>query len=326
MADRQQDRNPSYGIFGLNNPGSQQAGGAEQGQSYAPSPGQPIYVQVPPPPPQGVAGTRTTFWLVLVLLVLSGVNLYLGITTRQQLNETATKQSDQLDLLTRRMDSSDERYAQLRGQFQVATERLGLTQQELGRARALAGNIQKEQQQAVQQLNAAIARKASAEEVDKLEAEATTKFGALSTDIAGTQKDLDATKEALRTAKGELTGAIARTHDELVVLARRTDRDYFEFNLGQKGAKQKVGTVLIELRKTDAKKNLYTVNLYFDDKRTERKDKAINEPVYFLVQGAGSALELVVNRLGKNSVAGYISTPKGLFANTPNVLASRPGV
>lgn len=325
MADSQQDRNPSYGIFGLNSPGAQPAGSTEQGQTYAPGPGQPIYVQVPSPPARGGMGGAVIFWLGLVLLGVSGVNLYLGITTRKQLNETASKHADQLDLLTRRMNSSEERYAQLRGQFQVTTDRLGLTQQELARARNLAGNIQKEQQQAVQQLSAAISAKASTDQVDKLQAEATTKFGALSSDITGTQKDLDATKEALRAAKGELTGAIARTHDELVALARRSDRDYFEFNLAQKGAKQKVGTVTIELRKTDTKKNLYTVSLYFDDKRAERKDKAINEPVYFLIQGASSAVELVVNKLGKNSVGGYLSAPKGLFQNTPNVLAARPG-
>jgi len=46
--------------------------------------------------------------------------------------------------------------------------------------------------------------------------------------------------------------------------------------------------------------------------------------VYFYVQGAPSALELVVNKMGKDSISGYISTPKGFFPNATNVLASRP--
>ena len=262
---------------------------------------------------------------MIVLLILSGINLYLGITTRQHFNEHATKQADQLDLLTRRMDSSDARYAQLRGQFQVTSEKLGLTEQELSRARSLAVNVQKQQQESTQQLSEAIAKKASADEVNKLQADSTAKFGSLSGDIAGTRADLEATKQALTGAKGELSGAIARTHDELVALAHRTDRDYFEFSLGRKSARQKMGTVMLELTKTNPKKNQFTVNLYFDDKRTERKDKAINEPVYFYVQGASSALELVVNKLGKDSISGYISAPKGFFASTPNVLSARPG-
>jgi len=215
----------------------------------------------------------------------------------------------------------------LRGQFQVTSEKLGLTEQELARAHAVAADIQKRQQQAVQQLNAAIAKKASADEMNKLEADSNAKIGGLSTDLAGTRKDLDATKSefanALSGTKGELSGAIARTHDELVALAHRTDRDYFEFNLGKKRT-QKVGTVTLQLQKTDTKKNVFTVNLLFDDKSHVHRDRAMDEPVYFYVQGASSALELVVNKMGKDSISGYISTPKGFFPNASNVLAARP--
>jgi len=266
-------------------------------------------------------------WLVGLLLALSVVNLILVLYSRSELKAIAAKQSDQLDLLTRRMDNSDERYAQLRGQFQVTSEKLGLTEQELARAHAVAADIQKRQQQAVQQLNAAIAKKASADEMNKLQADSNAKIGGLSTDLAGTRKDLESTKSefanALSGTKGELSGAIARTHDELVALAHRTDRDYFEFNLAKKHT-QKVGTVTLQLQKTDTKKNVFTVNLLFDDKSHVHRDRAMDEPVYFYVQGASSALELVVNKMGKDSVSGYISTPKGFFPSATNVLAARP--
>ena len=98
------------------------------------------------------------------------------------------KQADEANLLTRRLDSSDERYAQLRGQFQVTSEKLGLTQQELARAHALAADIQKQQQAAVTQLNAAIAQKASADDVNKLQADSNTKISGLNTDLAGTSR------------------------------------------------------------------------------------------------------------------------------------------
>ena len=260
--------------------------------------------------------------LVAILLVISGVNLYLVITARH----SASRQTNQLDLLARRLDSSDDRYAQLRGQFQVTSEKLGLTQEELTRARDLAANIQKRQQETVTKLNKAIAQKASAEDLNKLEADANTKIGGLSTDLAGTKKDLGDLSGALGSTKGELSGAIARTHDELLMLAHRTDRDYFEFKVSKKGAPQRVGHVTIELKKTDTKRNTFTVNLRFDDKVTERKDKAAMEPVTFYMQGASSACELVVNKLSKDNIAGYISAPKGFFSGTPSVLARRPGV
>ena len=125
--------------------------------------------------------------------------------------------------------------------------------------------------------------------------------------------------------KGEVVPATARTHEELVALAHRADRDYFEFNLSHPKAQQKVGTVTIELDKTDTKRNVFTVNLVFDDKPHVYRDEAMNKPVYFYVQGASSAEELVVNKLGKDSIAGYISTPRGFFPSTPNVPTIRPG-
>jgi len=314
------DKTPGPGtMFGLNEP-VQSAPATPAGAPQV------VYVQAPPPgaAPSSGGGLR---WLVGLLLALSVVNLILVLYSRSELKTIASKQADQLDLLTRRMDNSDERYAQLRGQFQVTSEKLGMTEQELSRAHAVAADIAKKQQQAVQQLNAAIARKASTDDMNKLEADSNAKLGGLSSDLAGTRKDLDATKSefanALSGTKGELSGAIARTHDELVALAHRTDRDYFEFNLAKKRT-QKVGTVTMQLQKTDTKKNVFTVNLLFDDKSHVHRDRAMDEPVYFYVQGAASALELVVNKMGKDSISGYISTPKGFFPNATNVLAARP--
>jgi len=308
-------------MFGLNEPTQS---GAPASAANNP---QVVYVQSPASGPASSASSGMR-WLVGLLLALSVANLILVLYTLNSFKTVASKQSDELDLLTRRMDTSDERYAQLRGQFQVTSEKLGMTEQELERAHEVAADIQKKQQQAVQQLNAAIAKKASAEEVNKVQADENAKIGGLSTDLAGTKKDLDTTKSefanALSGTKGELSGAIARTHDELVALAHRTDRDYFEFNAG-KHRDQKVGTVTVQLQKTDTKKNIFTVNLVFDDKPHVHRDRAMDDPVYFYVQGAPSALELVVNKMGKDSVSGYISTPKGFFPNATNVLAARPG-
>src|SRR5208282_2457302 len=128
--------------------------------------------------------------------------------------------------------------------------------------------------------------KASADEVNKLQADSNTKIGGLSTDLAGTKQDLASTKSeftnALTGTKGELNGAIARTHDELVALAHKGDRDYFEFSLPRKKAQQKIGTITLELEKTDPKRNVFSFYLVADDKRIYRPNKAMNEPVYLI--------------------------------------------
>ncbi|MGH9377981.1 MAG: hypothetical protein ACRD1I_04205 [Terriglobia bacterium] len=294
---------------------------------YPSQPGQapnaPQYVYVPAPPGSTTSGSGWMKWLLIILLIVAVVSLVLGVTQGSKFGKLLNQQADQINLLTRRADASDQRYADLSSKFQVTAERLGLTQQELQRARKLAANTVKQQQQAVQRLNSAIAEKASAQQLNQLQSTATSKFGELSGNIAGTQKDLDATKEALTGAKGELSGAIARTHDELVALAHRTDRDYFEFH-ANKGARQKMGSLQMQLLKTNTKHNLFTVNLFFDDKVSQRKNEAIDEPVFFYMQGAASALELVVNKVGKNTISGYVSAPKGFISNAPSVLSARP--
>jgi hypothetical protein len=356
MPDKEDKRDIGHAMFGFNEPSPKrsdpsqppaapepaatQAGpaqGAPQGQpgpgQPPPPPGQPqyIYVQAPPtqqaPPPvaQTAQGPSKLLIGVLALLViLSGVNLYLALSQRSRFGKALAADANHLTVLTQRMDSSDDRYAQLKGQFDVTSQKLGMTQAELARARRLTARIQKQQRAAVHQLNTAIQTKASAQELNKFQSDANNKFGNLSGGIAGNKKDLEATKEALSGAKGELSGAIARTHDELVALAHRTDRDYFEFNLQRRHDRKKIGSIMIELLRTNRKQNVYTIDLFFDDKRTQRKNMALDQPVYFYVQGAPTALELVVNKLDKNRISGYVSAPKGFMKNTPNVLTARP--
>lgn len=309
----------SAGTSGSGDPGGQPPSPPPQQPAYR-QPASPQYVYVPNPPSPPKSSLK---WLLVVALAVAVVALILALMQRAKFSAQLLKQSDQIRSLTHRANSGDERYAQLSAKFEVTAERLGLTQKELGRARQLAVNIEKQQQQSVRELNSAIAQKASSTQVSQLASASSQKFGQLSGSIAGTQKDLDATKEALTGAKGELSGAIARTHGELVALAHRTDRDYFEFQV-RKGARQRIGSLQVQLLKTSTKHNNFTVNLFFDDKVSQRKDEAIDEPVFFYMEGAPSALELVVNKLGKNVIAGYVSAPKGFITNAANVLSARP--
>lgn len=276
----------------------------------------------------GDDGTRESVWsspggmaqifLDAVLIIMSCVSLYWGATTRTRLDESASLQAEQYNLMSRRLDSSDEQFARVSGELKVTSEKLGLTTEELARAKSLTASIRKQQQQAVSQLNDALAQKASAEDMSRMQADADQRMSTLS-------GDLIRTNEALTGTKGELSGAIARTHDELITLAHKTDRDYYEFKLSRKGAKEKVGGVTIQLDKTDTKRNRFTVYLNFDDKRVQQRDRGFMEPVLFYVGGASSPVELVVNKLGKASISGYLSTPRGLYAGMPNVLSERPG-
>jgi hypothetical protein len=124
--------------------------------------------------------------------------------------------------------------------------------------------------------------------------------------------------------KGDLNGhstLIARNSDELEILKHKGDRNYYEFTL-VKGQKQQVGTVSLTLKRADAKRSRYTLSVLSDDKTYEKKDKSLNEPLQFLSGKNPMLFEIVVNNVSaKNTVTGYLSTPKS--APAPAVVAER---
>jgi len=132
--------------------------------------------------------------------------------------------------------------------------------------------------------------------------------------VAKTQNDLASAISQLTSMKGDLSdhsSLIARNHDELEVLKHKGDRNYYEFTL-VKGQKKPVGTISMELKKADAKKSRFTVTVYADDKNYEKKDRNLNEPLQFYAGKDPLLFEVVVNAVSaKNTVTGYLSTPKG---------------
>jgi len=137
------------------------------------------------------------------------------------------------------------------------------------------------------------------------------------TQVASTRSELDKTIGDLKKVTGDLgvqSGYIATNGKELSALKRLGERNYFEFNLAKAKTPQKVGDITLLLKKTDQKKNKYTVEISADDKKTEKRDKNVNEPVQFYVAKARQPYELVVNEIGKDVIKGYLATPKDQIA------------
>ncbi len=136
--------------------------------------------------------------------------------------------------------------------------------------------------------------------------------------VESTRSELEKTIGNLKKVTGDLgeqSGYIATNTKELAALKRFGERNYFEFNLAKTKTPQKVGNdVTLLLKKTDQKRNKYTVEVFADDKRTEKKDRNINEPVQFYVAKARQPYELVVNEVGKDTIKGYLATPKDQIA------------
>jgi predicted nucleic acid-binding Zn-ribbon protein len=258
----------------------------------------------------------TPRWIaVLFALLIAGVGLvaYAGHSVQGRLEQELSKNEEQNKILSAQLEQANTRIADLKGQLEVTSQKVGMTQAELAEARSRAEAIRKQQVASDLKLTDQIsaAQKASDE-----------KIGVVATDVTGAKKDIDATRSDLEATKtkleraagdmGVMSGLIARNHDDLEELRRRGDRNYYEFTIKKSKTPEHVGPVQIALNKTDQKKNKYTITVLADDKSIEKKDKTSGEPVQFYVKGSQrlTPYEIVVFDVNKNQITGYLSTPK----------------
>ena len=68
--------------------------------------------------------------------------------------------------------------------------------------------------------------------------------------------------------------------------------------------------VMVEHRGANSKRGNFSIALYVDDMRVEKKNRSINEPIYFYTRTNRQPLELVINKITKDTVVGYLSVPK----------------
>jgi len=227
------------------------------------------------------------------------------------------------DLLQHRLKAlDDEISAAMKGANATTTSALKRTQAEaLKQSQELAKRLQDQQLQVASQIgdlkeatNTADSKiSAVSSDVGNVKTEVTT----VKADIASTQTNLEKATADLKRMNGDMgvmSGLIATNGKDLSALRELGERNYFEFDLTKKQADKRIGNVTLKLTNADPKRNRYTLQILADDKRVEKKDKTINEPVQVYVGGYRQPYEIVVNQVKKDSVVGYLSTPKVTLA------------
>jgi hypothetical protein len=247
------------------------------------------------------------YLLLAVALIYVLASLYFMYTLKTRLDALDQKQqsleSAQTELTARLHSTRSELKEAL-------TTEVGSTKQELAKR---AAELQAAQRSAEAKLTAE--QKQQGAQLAAVNTEVggvKTEVGAAKTDIVKTQSDLQATNAKLERTIGDLgvqSGLVAKNASELEILKHKGDRNYYEFTL-KKGAKQPVSTVSLELKKVDAKKSRLTLNVMADDKTIEKKDRTVGEPMQFYTGRDHLLYEVVAFSADKNSITGYLSTPK----------------
>jgi hypothetical protein len=273
---------------------------------------EPIY-QVPAP-----IQTGSPRWVGLAVGILGAVSVAgLGIgwsalshvSNIEQTTQASVKQAN--DALNQRLAKEDDINQQLQSDLKVVTDKLNLTQSELIAARkqnrASTVAVDKKLTGLASTMNSQLATKASTDDMNKLNG-----------DVTGVRSDLDDTKNNLQMARSEMGTLIARNHDEIDQLRRMGQRDYYEFTVTRKGGAQRVGGIQVQLKDTNTKKNQFSINVLADDQSFEKKNRSVNEPIFFYANGSREKLELVVNKVTKTTATGYLSAPKPAGTSAAN--------
>ena len=235
------------------------------------------------------------------------------LETRLDKSQTALANAQQQN--DKLAESLNETNAKLRVTSETLGQSVGLTQRQLEaraseflkRQQAETSRLEKEQQAAQAETSKQIGAVSS--DVSSVK----TDVGGVKTDVATTQADLAQAKTQMGSMMGEegkMSGLIATNHDELEILKHRGDRNYYEFTLHKGQQPTLVSTVKLQLKKADAKKSKFTLNVSADDRTIEKKDRNLNEPIQFYSGKSPMLYEIVVNTEDKNQISGYLSAPK----------------
>jgi len=268
--------------------------------------------------------SKTTI-VAICFLALIGFEGYWMMTTRAAMEERM--KSMETDFRSMNEEAQDELKA-LSSDLDVVTKKMGITANELQQAQKVARQLKQENTAMASRLRRDLSTKADSAAVMKLHEESTTKLNAVQqeastridgitgdvkgvrTDLDATRSDLNMTREELANSRRDLGTLIARNSNELAELRRKGERDYLEFDITKSKQYSRVGDILVQLRKTDVKRQKYELAINADDSSIIKKDRTANEPVTFLVGRDRARYEIVVNYVDKDRIRGYLSAPK----------------
>lgn len=280
----------------------------------------------PAPASSGSAKIAILFGAVVALLA---ANIYLFIKLDSVQNDLAefrnktdaelisVKESSSVSLQTARRNLSSLR-DELEAARRQAAMAVGQAKSEANKhAEQLANRLATEQtkyERAQQQFQQELTQVSEAATTAHTKlGEMNTEVSAVKTEVAANKSELEKTIAELKSVRGDMgvqSGLIATNSTELDALRSLGERNYFEFSITKAKRPSRVGDVSILLKKADPKKNRFTIELVADDKKVEKKDRNVNEPLQFYMAKARQPYEMVVNEVKKDQIVGYLAAPK----------------
>lgn len=272
------------------------------------------------------ASRRPLVLLGALVLAALGFLGYFLLRAEQRIENLSTELStsqQQLTAVTSNLEQSRERIEDLNKGLQDSRHQLSSQGQELKRYQGLYQGIRSDQEQQTRELQALHTQKADQAAVVALKDETTQLKGQLadtSSNVRAARTDiakLDSRTQSNQTAIGQTRADLAtvqestkRNATDIDGIRRSLEREYYNFELQAGGGYMKIFKISLALKGTNVDKREYDLYVLADGKVIQKKHQPINEPILFYTEAAKKPYEVVVTRVDRKMVVGYLSVPK----------------
>lgn len=252
-----------------------------------------------------------------------GYFLYDAQRRVESLSSELTSSQETIKAVHEDLKGSQSKIEELDQELADSRSQISSQDQELGRYKNIVQGLKSEQEQQTQEIRSLNAVKADQQEVVKIRQEST----AIKEQVATTSTRIDQAQQEisrLDTVSKDHSAVLAR-HDsdiegvrsssaknssDISELRRSLEREYYSFELQEGGGYLKVFDVSLSLKDTDFEKRQYDLYVMAGGKVLRKKDQSVNEPILFYLEGKTKPYEVVVTRIDKKLVVGYLSVPK----------------
>ena len=273
------------------------------------------------------AGTKTWPFVALFGIGIATLGFLLWQAQQQidDLGDRLVESQVQLGEVSENLQASGEKIDGLQKEIEQSGSKISTHGQKikqhqgkLSQHQGLYSELKTEQQQQSRELEAVALKKADCSQFEELQGQTEgikNEVALVNSGLADVREASSANRASIGHAEEKISGldkGLNDTQSHLSRVAESLKRDRFDFELHEKAGYVQVHEVSLRLKDVDLKRQRYDLDLVVNGKWIRKRHQNANEPVSFYVKGADKTYEVVITKIDKKQVAGYLSVPKNV--------------
>ena len=263
-------------------------------------------------------GTKTWPFVALFGIGIATLGFLLWQAQQQidNLGARLVESQTQLSEVSENLQASGEKIDGLQQEMEQSGSKISTHGQKLKQHKGLYSDLKSEQQQQGRELEAVSLKKADRSQLEELQGQTEgikNEVALVNSGLADVREASSANRASIGRAEKQISRldqGLNDTKSHLSQVAESLKRDRYDFELHEKAGYVKVREVSLRLKDVDLRRQRYDLDLVVNGKWIRKRHQNANEPVSFYVKGADKTYEVVITKIDKKQVAGYLSVPK----------------